>query len=90
MRFCAHRARQPVCGGGETMSDQPESAPEGWGLGDWESALTIRVGEAYACRECENLVMVTRGGVGIMQLRCCGRPMERVGPRPPSDAGDEE
>ena len=72
------------------MSDQPEIPPAGWNLGDWEAALTIRVGEAYACHECENLVMVTRGGVGIMQLHCCGRPMVRVGPTPASQGeGDE-
>lgn len=70
------------------MADQPETAPDGWNLGDWEGALTIRVGEAYACRECENLVMVTRGGVGIMQLHCCGRPMERVGPGAPPESED--
>lgn len=72
------------------MSDQPETAPDGWNLGDWERALTIKVGDAYACRECENLVMVTRGGVGIIQLHCCGKPMERVGPGVEGEAEDEE
>jgi len=52
--------------------------PMEWSLGEWEQALTIHVGTAYACRECGNLVMVTRGGVGVMQLECCGRPMERI------------
>ena len=60
------------------MANQPEMPPAEWNLGDWESALTIHVGSAYACRNCENLVMVTRGGVGILNLVCCGRPMERV------------
>jgi len=60
------------------MSDQPEKAPSEWNLGDWERVLTINVGTAYACRQCENLVMVTRGGVGVMELNCCGRPMEKI------------
>ncbi len=62
------------------MGEYEEIGPEEWSLEDWERALTIRVGAAYACRECENLVMVTRGGVGVMQLTCCGRPMAKVGP----------
>jgi desulfoferrodoxin-like iron-binding protein len=49
-----------------------------WSLGDWEEALTIHVGTAYACRVCGNLVMVTRGGTGVLDLNCCGRPMERI------------
>jgi hypothetical protein len=72
------------------MADQPEMPPADWNLGDWESALTIKVGQAYACRECENLVMVTRGGVGIIQLHCCGKPMECVGPGTVQEEGDEE
>lgn len=53
------------------------SSPD-WDLTEWEEVLTINVGAAYVCRECQNLVMVTRGGVGVMQLRCCGDPMEKV------------
>jgi desulfoferrodoxin-like iron-binding protein len=49
-----------------------------WDLGEWESVLTIHVGTAYVCRQCENIVMVTRGGIGVMQLVCCGKPMEKV------------
>jgi hypothetical protein len=62
------------------MKKLPEKPPPEWNLGDWERVLTIKVGAAYACRRCENLVMVTRGGVGIMQLTCCGQPMDKVGP----------
>jgi hypothetical protein len=70
------------------MKQFPERPPADWNLGDWERVLTIKVGSAYACRQCENLVMVTRGGVGIMQLNCCGRPMERVSPgRQPAAEG---
>ena len=60
------------------MGAFPQNPPPGWSLGEWEKALTIHVGTAYACRKCGNLVMVTRGGVGVMQLKCCGNPMERV------------
>ena len=59
------------------MPDTPETAPPEWNLGDWEEALTIHVGTAYVCRQCENLVMVTRGGVGVLELICCGEPMEK-------------
>jgi hypothetical protein len=24
--------------------------------------------------------MVTKGGVGVMELNCCGKPMERLSP----------
>ncbi len=60
------------------MSKQPEHSPPEWDLDDWEQALTIHVGSTYVCRECGNVVMVTRGGLGIMDLRCCGKAMELV------------
>jgi len=60
------------------MVNLPEQAPADWNLGDWEKSLTISVGMAYICRQCQNLVMVTRGGVGVLELFCCGKPMERV------------
>ena len=49
-----------------------------WNTRDWERALTIHVGTAHICRVCQNLVMVTKGGVGVMELVCCGKPMEKV------------
>jgi len=60
------------------MSRMTDSDVPDWELGDWEAALTINVGTSYLCRECGNLVMVTRGGVGIMELTCCGKLMEKV------------
>jgi len=68
------------------MVQPPETPPPEWQLGDWnagdwEKALTIHVGTAYICRICNNLVMITRGGVGVMELICCGKPMEKVEPR---------
>ena len=60
------------------MSDSSESTPPEWDLDTWKAALSIDVGAAYACHKCGNLVMVTRGGVGVMELRCCGGLMEKI------------
>jgi hypothetical protein len=62
------------------MQDDYQSTNQAWELEQWEKALSIHVGTAWVCRECENLVMVTRGGTGVMELTCCGSPMERVQP----------
>lgn len=59
-------------------SMQPETPPPEWDIEEWRAALSIHVGTTYVCRECGNLVMVTRGGIGILDLICCGRPMEKV------------
>ena len=61
------------------MTDFPESVPPEWDLGEWEAVLNINVGQVCVCRACQNLVMITKGGVGIMKLLCCGAPMERIG-----------
>ena len=60
--------------------DYPETPPPEWDLKEWEKTLTIHVGTAYGCRTCGNLVMVTRGGVGVMELICCGKPMTKLCP----------
>ena len=60
------------------MNRMMDSDVPDWELADWEAALTINVGSSYVCRECGNLVMVTRGGVGVLDLQCCGKPMEKV------------
>jgi hypothetical protein len=62
------------------MAKFPETPPPEWNLEEWERALTIHVGKSFACEECGNLVMITRGGVGAMELRCCGKPMTQVRP----------
>jgi desulfoferrodoxin-like iron-binding protein len=59
------------------MSHNDDAVPD-WDMEEWESALTINVGTAYRCHLCGNIVMVTRGGVGVMELICCGVPMERI------------
>jgi desulfoferrodoxin-like iron-binding protein len=62
------------------MSDfESTPAPE-YDLGQWEAALTIHVGEGYVCRTCGQVVMVTHGGVGSMELVCCGRSMQKLSP----------
>ena len=71
------------------MNQFAESPPPEWHLDEWENVLTIHVGSAYVCRQCHNLVMVTKGGVGIMELVCCGKPMEKV-ERPSGDASEGE
>jgi len=60
------------------MDNDLETPGPEWDLGEWEKALTINVGTGYVCRQCGNLVMVTKGGQGILDLVCCGQPMERV------------
>ena len=60
------------------MAKQYEGQSPDWDLDEWEQALTINVGAAFVCRLCGNVVMVTRGGVGIMELLCCGNLMERL------------
>jgi len=62
------------------MTEFPETPPPEWDLEEWEKALTIHVGAAYACKTCGQLVMVTRGGVGMMELVCCDRPMQKMTP----------
>jgi desulfoferrodoxin-like iron-binding protein len=62
------------------MTKQSGDQAGDWDLEEWEQALTIDVGAAYVCRHCGNVVMVTRGGVGVMELICCGTPMDRIDP----------
>ena len=72
------------------MDKSQETQGPDWYLGDWERALTIHVGAAYVCRQCENLVMVTKGGIGVLDLVCCGQPMEKVGRGLDDTEGDSE
>ena len=68
------------------MNEEYDGQLAGYGeLGDWEKALTLKVGTAFACRECGNLVMLTRGGVGVLDLKCCGKPMEEICPCGPEE-----
>lgn len=62
------------------MNDMPETSPEE-SMDAWQQALSIHVGTVYGCRRCGNLVIVTRGGVGNMELSCCGEAMQVRNPR---------
>ena len=56
-----------------------ENLPSGdWDVSEWTEAWTIKVGSAYACAVCGTMAMVTKGGVGVMEPKCCGRPMSRI------------
>lgn len=46
-----------------------------WSVDDWKSAWSLKVGTAYVCNKCGCMVMVTKGGVGSMEHRCCGEIM---------------
>jgi hypothetical protein len=49
-----------------------------WSVEEWTEAWTIRVGKAYACLVCGNMVMVIKGGIGVMEPKCCGKEMREV------------
>jgi len=59
-------------------NDEMEEGQPAWDLNEWEDALTLRVGTTYVCRVCGNVVMVSKGGVGVLDLVCCGKPMEQT------------
>jgi len=59
----------------------PEGYSGEWDVGRWRRAWNIRVGVAYTCRVCGSMVMVTKGGVGVLEPVCCGRPMSEVKPQ---------
>jgi len=51
---------------------------EEWHIDEWTGEWTIRVGKAYACSKCGSMVMVTKGGIGVMEPKCCKRDMKLV------------
>ena len=62
------------------MDGKPVTTSPEWDLEDWEKAYTIHVGTIYACRTCKNLVMITRSGIGVLEMNCCGKSMEQMMP----------
>ncbi|MCK5235692.1 MAG: hypothetical protein KAR06_01805 [Deltaproteobacteria bacterium] len=46
-----------------------------WTTDEWMSTWTIKVGSAYGCDKCGAMVMVTKGGVGTLEPKCCGTTM---------------
>jgi hypothetical protein len=49
-----------------------------WTVDEWQDAWSIRVGRVYACAGCGSMVMVTKGGIGVLEPTCCGKPMKIV------------
>ncbi|MBI3397960.1 MAG: hypothetical protein HY026_01785 [Deltaproteobacteria bacterium] len=54
------------------------SSSQEWSVDDWTKEWTIHVGKAYRCSICGTMAMVTKGGVGVMEPKCCGRAMALV------------
>ncbi|MFQ5329763.1 MAG: hypothetical protein ACE5D4_07230 [Thermodesulfobacteriota bacterium] len=59
------------------IEDDKQSGPE-WSADEWTDEWTIHVGRAYACEACGNMVMVTKGGVGVLEPLCCDGEMSEV------------
>jgi hypothetical protein len=49
-----------------------------WNPDQWKKAWSIHVGKAYACKTCGSMIMVTKGGTGVLQPICCGKPMREI------------
>ena len=72
------------------MNESSEGPSPDWDLNVWMQALTIHVGTTYACHDCGNLVMVTKGGTGVMDMTCCGKQMEQLAGPGLVDSGDKK
>ncbi len=44
-----------------------------WTVEQWSKAWSIQVGRVYVCRQCNTMIMVTKGGVGNLEPICCGQ-----------------
>ena len=62
------------------MEENPELSYYEYDADEWEKALALNVGTSYVCRTCGQLIMVTKGGIGKMEHKCCGALMEKVEP----------
>jgi hypothetical protein len=60
------------------MSKEDNLSSAEWSTDEWTSEWTIRVGKAYFCQVCGTMVMVTKGGIGVIEPRCCGKVMREV------------
>ena len=49
---------------------------EEWTVDQWLKAYNISVGTVYRCEKCGAMIMVTKGGVGVLE------PMRRYDPVP--------
>lgn len=59
-----------------------------WSKEEWIKEWTIRVGKAYSCSECGSIIMVTKGGIGVLEPICCGEMMKVV--EKPDEIRDKE
>jgi hypothetical protein len=49
-----------------------------WTVDEWQNEWSIKVGRVYACTGCGSMVMVTKGGIGVLEPICCDKKMELV------------
>lgn len=47
-----------------------------WTREEWEQAWHLNVGNAYGCKTCGSVIMITKGGVGTLEPFCCGDLMK--------------
>lgn len=50
-----------------------------WTQDEWERAWNIKVGTAYTCEKCGNMIMITKGGIGTLEPYCCDQLMKPSG-----------
>lgn len=60
------------------MIEEAEFSGSEWSVDEWTEEWTIHVGKTYHCTMCGTMVMVTKGGIGVMEPGCCGKPMVLV------------
>ncbi len=49
-----------------------------WEAEQWEESWSIDVGKAYSCSVCGTVIMVTKGGVGVLDPICCDENMKAL------------
>lgn len=59
------------------MSEDDFSQAE-WTVDEWTEEWSIEVGKAYACDKCGSMVMVVKGGIGVLEPKCCETEMKLV------------
>ncbi|HLA50827.1 MAG TPA: hypothetical protein VJZ92_01060 [Thermodesulfobacteriota bacterium] len=60
------------------MAEETGLAGAEWSVDEWTTEWTIHVGRAYHCAVCGTMVMVTKGGIGVMEPKCCNRDIALV------------
>lgn len=63
---------------GGIMAEETGLAGAEWSVDEWTNEWTIHVGRAYHCAVCGAMGMVTKGGIGVMEPKCCNRDMALV------------